>query len=161
MQRWAVLTFNLALSIGPIWAQVPPCRIRHLAAADDGGSALGSTYTRLTLTNVSQADCRIEGPPRIQQYDWTGRRGEAVVEWPVRIVAEAEGARSVVLAPAHGTVLEIQTLNSTGYAPGKNCGVRLVISLPRTGHGALSIPVESCGLIRISGYLPAGEGRLH
>lgn len=116
---------------------------------------MGSTYLRVTLTNVSHSECRLEGPPRIEQYDKSARRSKLVPEWPERIVSTTEGVRSIVLAPGGSTVLEIQTLNSTGYEPGRNCGVRLAIRLPRSGRSMIDIPVESCGPVRISGYLRA------
>jgi hypothetical protein len=65
------------------------------------------------------------------------------------------GVRSLVLAPAGSAVLEIHTFNSTGYVPGRNCVVRLAIHPPRSGRSMIEIPVESCGPVRISGYLPA------
>lgn len=116
---------------------------------------MGSTYLRVTLINASQGNCRLEGPPRMEQYDRSGRRRKIVPEWPVKSVSTAEGARSLVLAPGGRAVFEIQTSNSTGYEAGRKCGIHLAIHPPRSGRSVIDIPVESCGPIRISGYLPA------
>lgn len=116
---------------------------------------MGSTYLRVTLTNVYHSECRLEGPPRIEQYNKRGRRSKLVPEWPERIVSTTEGVRSLVLAPGGRAVFEIQTSNSTGYEPGRNCGARLAIHPPQSGRSMIDIPVESCGRVRISGYLPA------
>ncbi|MGJ5819134.1 DUF4232 domain-containing protein [Paludibaculum fermentans] len=143
---------SLTFANGPPF--IPGCTDNQLSATSSGGSAMGNTYRRVTLTNVSSIECRLAGPPRVEQYDKHGRRTKTAPEWPANSLAAGEGARSLALAPARWAVFEIHTLSSTGYDPGRNCGVRLAILLPQSRKSVITFPVESCGPVRISGYLP-------
>jgi hypothetical protein len=145
---WASLRSVLNLS-SPVAALTPagPCLASQLRAQmSDWEGGVGSRFDRVVLTNRSAAPCFLQGTPRTQLIDATGRvLLDSAAAGPSGAAHVGPHDPRVVIAAGAAARIDVITNNYCGPTPAQP--VRLALTLPGAGGRVVGAVGPSGGFV--------------